>query len=431
MKILIIGGLGKFGQFYAKLFKENGFVVGITDVDGIAAKNFCLDNDFIFSDNVKDFDTIILSVPNSVAPKLVKEIIPRMKKDSLLMDFCSVKTFVVEEEKKFVDKEIELVSIHPMHGPRVNSINGYPIIFIPIKCGKKCDIIKKFFEKEEGGIIESSVEEHDKILSIVQGLTHYSQFVSASILRELEVDLKKTIKFSSPNYSLFISLLSRVVLQNPELYCQIQLENPYNGNVRKIFTKNAKLLENICEKKDYNLLKKEILIDAQSFKNAELMLIESDKAINAMKYVVNTLKDHVGEMFLVENILTNKYHYGKISSVNNDELILLEGKKEVIIATSKIRLTTKQEMKEWKEQNLQKKYLDFSFIVPKECDNKIVKQAFSTIYAVNFEIVDEYVGNLENCKSLTLRANFFIDNDSEEISLKIIDIINGLGFKRR
>jgi prephenate dehydrogenase len=437
MNILIIGGTGEFGGFYAKKFKEDGFEVAISGRNESETKIFCEKNGFIFSNNPEDFDIVVVSVPNSVAPKIVREIIPKLKKNALFIDFCSVKTVVVAEEEKFIDNNInegiEIVSIHPMHGPRVSSISGYPIVMIPIKRGQKFEQIKSFFEKNGGKIIETTAESHDKTLSIVQGLTHYSQFVSAAVLREMKIDIKETMKFSSPNYSLFLSLLSRVVLQNPELYCQIQLENPYNEELRKIFTKNAKGLESICNEKQSDLLKKEIILDSQSFKDPELMLVESDRAVNSMKYILNTLREHIGKKFLIENIITKNFHYGVLVRANVDEIVLNEGKKEVKIVTSKVRLTTKEEMNEWKEKNIGKKSLDFSFLVPLNSEEQIIKNAFSSIKEAKFEIIDTYSGkNLpEKTKSITLRSHFFDDDDSEKISLNILKTINGLGFKVR
>jgi ferredoxin-fold anticodon binding domain-containing protein len=271
------------------------------------------------------------------------------------------------------------------------------------------------------------------MLSIVQGLTHYSQFVSAAVLRELEVDLKRTMQFSSPNYSLFLSLLSRVVLQNPELYCQIQTENPYNGEVRKAFTKNSKMLEAICAKNGYRELQKEIILDAQSFKDPEAMLLESDRAVSAMKHVVNTLRANIGGKFLVENMVGNTFHYGSLVDANSKEITLREGSRETKIATPKIRITTKKEMKDWKSANLERRHLDFSFIVPEECDNEIIRHVLAHIKGVDFEVVDEYRGKgiPEGTKSLTYRASFFEDDDKEKIAAHVVEIIDGLGFKIR
>ena len=433
MKLLIIGGLGDFGRFYAKKFKENGFDVFLSSRDEELGKKVCEENGYGFSNDPSDFDVVVLSVPNQIAPKIAAQTIPKMKKGALFIDFCSVKTLIFAEEKKFVNNGVEILSIHPMHGPRVPNLLGYPVVFIPIEEREKSVIIREFFSDQGAKIIESNPEEHDKILSVVQGLTHYSQFVCAAVLRELGYDIKETMKFSSPNYSLFLSLLSRVVLQNPELYCQIQVENPYNREIRALFTKNSEVLEKLCNSNSCGLLQKEILLDGHAFKDPEVMLLESDRAVNALKYMVNTLSAHLGGKFLVENVITKSFHYGVLVKAGADEIVLNEGRNNVVIATPKIRLTTKEEMRLWKEKNLSQRYLDFSFIVPAECDPKIIKLAFSTIREVKFDMIDEYAGDKlpKGMKSVTFRANFFTDDNAEKINANIVEIIDGLGFKLR
>ena len=75
MKMLIIGGTGDFGRFYAKKFKEAGFQVALNSRDEEFGKKFCEENGFEFSSTPADFDIVILSVPNDVAPKVAAETI--------------------------------------------------------------------------------------------------------------------------------------------------------------------------------------------------------------------------------------------------------------------------------------------------------------------------------------------------------------------
>ena len=276
MKILIIGGTGDFGAFYAKLFKEEGFEVGISSRNEEKGKEFCDKNGYTFSTSPKGFDIIIVCSPNEVAPTVVKSIAPQLDKGTLLLDFCSVKTFVCGELEKLKDKDLELASIHPMHGPRVKNLKEIPIVLIPIKVGEKFELLKSFFQKHSACVFVSNKEEHDTTLSVVQGLTHYTQFVASNVLKELDIDLEKTLKFASPNYSLFISLATRVMVQNPQLYSQIQLENPNNEKIRKLFSKKALELEKICEKGEEKL-EKNISQTKAIFKNPETLLSKSDK----------------------------------------------------------------------------------------------------------------------------------------------------------
>jgi len=46
MQVLIVGGAGAFGSFYAKLLAQHGFKVSVSDIDADAGKKFCKKKQF-------------------------------------------------------------------------------------------------------------------------------------------------------------------------------------------------------------------------------------------------------------------------------------------------------------------------------------------------------------------------------------------------
>jgi len=280
MKILIVGGTGDFGAFYARLLKKAGHEIGISSRSCEKGEKFCKENNYIFSTSPKGFDVVIISVPNESAVKTLNSIAQEVEDETLVIDFCSVKSHIIPQLEKLKDKNIEIASIHPMHGPRVKDLCEIPIVIIPIKVGEKFKVIEDFFKSQSERVFESNMKEHDKVLSVVQGLTHYTQFVASNVLAELNLDLEKTLKFASPNYSIFVGLATRVMVQNPELYSQIQLENPNNELVRELFTKKAIELETVCKKGEVEL-EENITKTKEIFKNPEKLLSKSDKMAEA------------------------------------------------------------------------------------------------------------------------------------------------------
>lgn len=436
MRVLVVGGAGKFGSFYAKLLAENGFEIGICDENKTAGQNFCKGHGFKWvgkDSDLKGFDIVIVSVPNNVALDVIKEIGPKLGKGALLFDFCSVKTPVVKELQKLSKLKIELASIHPLHGPRVKSIAGYPVICINIKEGKKLKAIEDFFTKNGAEFFFATTETHDQILSITQGLTHYTQFVSAAVLKELNVDLKDSTKFGPPNYRLFLSLMSRVIVQDPELYAQIQLSNPANERVWSLFRKQAVELEKICKKHDVKVLERKIIDCAQQFKEHETFLIESDRLVNAINYFIEAIRQRIGKMLLVENLQTGNFHYGKVESLLEQHLIMEEHGKKTRLALNHIRLASKKEFEEWRDKNLRQKHFDYSFLVPKECEKETIQACLSHFKGANAKILEEYESKKlpKGKKSITARVSFFEDSEPKQVDQKIRKTIKELGFSFR
>jgi prephenate dehydrogenase/ferredoxin-fold anticodon binding domain-containing protein len=433
MRMLIIGGAGSFGLFYAKLFARHGIEISINDLSEENAKKICKENNFNFvSDlsHIEDFDVVVVSVSNKDAPGIIRKVSRKMKKGSLLFDFCSVKNPIEKELINAAKLDLEIASLHPMHGPRVQNIAGQNVAVIEITKSRKLSQILQVFMDEHATTVPITIREHDEVISIVQGLTHYSQFVSAATIKELGIELKKTTKLTTPNYSLFLSLISRVILQNPEVYSEIQLGNPINKKVRKAFVKSAKELEKICNKNDAKLLAKNIIRSAQEFKEGESFLIESDRAVAAQKYVFDTLNRNIGKKFLVENLFTNTMHYGTIKDIEKNELIITEKHHETRICLQKLRVTTKEEMIAWKEKNLKKQTLDFSFIVPISAEKIFLANAMHKITSHYFEAIDEFSGEKipQGMKSVTIRATFFEDEDKEKVNNEILSLIKRMGY---
>ncbi|VVB75638.1 Prephenate dehydrogenase [uncultured archaeon] len=435
MNLLVVGGTGDFGAFYASLFKKHNFEVFISSTRPEYGKEFCRKNGYSFAEekDIPKMDFVVLSVPNFAAPENVSRFAPLMKKGSLLMDFCSVKGDVCAQMEKFKISGIELLSIHPMHGPRIKSIDAQQVVFIPVQSGEKSKLIEEFFRSEGANIISSKPREHDEVLSIVQGLNHFSQFVSAGVLKELGVDLKRSLAFGSPNYNLFLSVVSRVVLQNPELYAQIQLANPLNEKMRASFIKNAEGLARICKKNDSSALEKEIIKGASNFKDAEVFLLEGDRMVIAQKEVVRVLKKHIGKMFMVENLLTHNYHYGEIKEVTSSELIMLEKSRPTKINLLKLRLVPKEEVILWREKNVGKKKLDYSVLVDENVLAPAVLKALTSVKECVFEFIGEYKSEKlqKGKKSLTFKASFFADENRDAVDSRIKGLLIGLGYSLR
>jgi prephenate dehydrogenase len=54
-------------------------------------------------------------------------------------------------------------------------------------------------------VVEETPEKHDKMMAVVQGLTHFNMFVWADIMKNMNFDIAKSFSFVSPIYKIMIS----------------------------------------------------------------------------------------------------------------------------------------------------------------------------------------------------------------------------------
>ncbi|MBD3227979.1 MAG: prephenate dehydrogenase/arogenate dehydrogenase family protein [Candidatus Lokiarchaeota archaeon] len=246
-KTIIVGGTGDMGKLICETFKED-LDVYISSRDPIKAKKMAEDLGVNYADNedFKDADIIIISVPIDETLSNCKKIAPQMKKNALLIEISSVKTGIVDELE--TPQHIEYISIHPLFGPS-GSFKDQNIILIPVQEKKWLGFLKELLEKKGSNISVVDYKTHDKIMSNVQVIHHFSYLCLGVFLAKNPISsdfftrsYKKTID-SFKNYE-----------DNLNIMVEIQKLNPYTDEVRKQF---LDLVENMS-KIDHQEFKKVI-----------------------------------------------------------------------------------------------------------------------------------------------------------------------------
>ncbi len=243
-KIAIVGGTGKFGQHLGKKLGENN-EIRISGRNSSEAEKIAEKYDWSHGTNqeiVEDADIVIVAVPISVTVDVIKEIGPKVPDNALFCDITSVKQEPVEEMKKYSD---QVLGMHPMYAPS-NSIKGQKVVLCPEK-GKKWTEMEEFWIENGAETHITDPETHDKAMSLVQGLMHFSELVVADVIRKSDLSGEDMEEFSSPVYQLITDLTARMLNQKPGLYGSIQEENPENEDVRERFLESAEDLKTLIE----------------------------------------------------------------------------------------------------------------------------------------------------------------------------------------
>lgn len=241
-KIAIVGGTGKFGQHLAERMDDKNeiYISGKTVED---AEKVAEERGWSYGPSteiVQGADLVIVAVPIAVTEEVIREVGPHVEEDALFCDITSVKQMPVEAMKEYSD---EVLGMHPMYAPS-NSINGQKVVMCPEE-GKKWSIMEEFWEEHGADLHFTEPETHDRAMSLVQGLMHFSELVVADVIRKSELSGDDMEEFSSPVYQLITDLTARMLNQKPGLYGSIQAENPENETVRERFIESAEDIREI------------------------------------------------------------------------------------------------------------------------------------------------------------------------------------------
>lgn len=434
MKMLIIGGTGEMGQWFATFFRKRGFEVSIwgksrkTDIAERLGVRFAHD---LYAEVAKN-DVVIISVPIDVTEHVIAEVAPLMRTGSLLMDLTSLKTGPTNAMQKYAPADVEILGAHPMFGPTIPNLHGQRFILTPIadRCRKWFPVIKEMLEESGAHIVVVGPEEHDRFVSVVQGLTHFAYITIGTTLNRIDFNVKESRKFMSPVYDIMLDFVGRILGQNPYLYAMIQMENPEVIKVHDAFLQECHNTSEIVRRHDLEGFITKMKDAAIHFGDTSPALRRSDKLINYKIAEYEHLLTSVGEECGLLHVYSGKIHVGKLWKVTPEQIILAEGTKMVSLKMENIQLLSAQELKEWKMKDLTRHKRDISVIVPDNADPGIILEILSgNENIVGSEIIDTYI--IDGRKSVTYRITILADRELNKVQTDIERILCGIGCQLR
>lgn len=237
----IIGGKGIMGKFFESVFKRHEIDVKIWSRSSeISLEEFCTFPDII-----------IVSVPIDKTVEIIEKISHYISPSQCITDITSVKVPAMNAMKKSGKKYF---GMHPMFAPPLSGkMEGQNVIFCSGNAKKEEIFLKEIFRAESAFLLDMTAKEHDKIMSIVQGLSHFLDIVFIQTLHKQDINLNKIFSSRSPAYALKMMLSGRTLYQDANLYGNIQIQNPENITTLQTFFDEAEKLFSVVQ--DDNLEK--------------------------------------------------------------------------------------------------------------------------------------------------------------------------------
>lgn len=248
IQIGIIGGTGGMGRIFADLFREEGYTVHVSGrTQGLDIPTMA-----------ETCQVIIVSVPISITGEIIGKIGPIMGKDALLMDLTSLKTEPVQA--MLHSSPAEIIGLHPLFGPGVDSINGHTIVLCPARTQGWLHWLRAILKNHNAAIIETTPERHDELMAVIQALNHLNSITMAMILQEWGEDLQELQGFTTPMFTTKLDIIREIFTNNPRLYAEIITLNPHISKITELYEKTLADITGMIERGDTeaftNIMKK-------------------------------------------------------------------------------------------------------------------------------------------------------------------------------
>lgn len=281
MHVAIIGGSGRMGLWYARALRAAGHTVTITGRNRqkleLAARSAGVQATADNEAAIRAADAVVVSATLEATPGLVELAGRLARPGALILDLASVKSGLAPAYEAITRSDVELASLHPLHGPRVPNLTGQTVLVVPYRTGSRWEELRRFFVAEGASVLVTDAVQHDRDMALLQGLTHFVAIAAGRTLAD-----QPRPGFETPAHALLRTAIARIVLQDPALYAAIQLENPHNGPARRAFVETARRLLELAERGDAEALKREIGFCARALGEPEQELADTDAAVRAL-----------------------------------------------------------------------------------------------------------------------------------------------------
>lgn len=225
-RALVIGGSGKMGHWFAEFLDSQGYAVTIADpVKSSPEFPWVAD----WQQAPVDFDVTVVAAPIDVTGQIL-DAFADAGRGGLVFDVASLKSPLVPALRKLAEQGIRVTSLHPMFGPDTELLSGRHVLFLEVGVPEATRDAVALFESTMAQQIEMSVDDHDRLIAFVLGLSHALNIAFFTALADSGEAIPRLEELSSTTFDAQLEVAAKVAEENPQLYFEIQHDNPHGSD---------------------------------------------------------------------------------------------------------------------------------------------------------------------------------------------------------
>ena len=220
----IVGSAGAYGRWLTRFFRERMDlpVIGHDPADPASASPEAL---------LQQADVLVFSAPIRHTPALIAEYVARSagrEAGRLWLDVTSVKEAPVEA---MLASRAEVAGLHPMTAPpKSPTLKGRVLVVCEARLQAWKTWVQTLCLAMEAECVQSTPQQHDQVMAVVQAMVHASHLAQAGVLRGYQPvlgELAALMPFRSASFELDAAIIARIFALNPAIYEDIQFGNPH------------------------------------------------------------------------------------------------------------------------------------------------------------------------------------------------------------
>ncbi|GAB1621240.1 bifunctional chorismate mutase/prephenate dehydrogenase [Agarivorans albus] len=235
--IVVIGGRGQLGRLFVQMFTLSGY-----QVDVIGKEDWDKAPELFATAGL-----VLVSVPINLTETVIAQL-GNLPENCILADITSIKSAPLN--KMLAVHKGPVVGLHPMFGPDVPSLAKQVIVYADGRGGEQYQWLLQQMGIWGARLHAVEAESHDKAMTLIQSLRHFTSFAYGMHLAQEDADLKLLLDLSSPIYRLELAMVGRLFAQSPDLYADIIMASEQSTAMIKRYHQHFGELVELVENKD-------------------------------------------------------------------------------------------------------------------------------------------------------------------------------------
>jgi chorismate mutase/prephenate dehydrogenase len=248
-RALVIGGGGKMGAWFGQFLLSQGFDVQVADPAG-AAPGIPVVADWRTLPDINAFDFIVVATPLGTSGVILNELALR-RPSGVVFDLGSLKSPLRGGLHALKAAGVKVTSLHPMFGPSTELLSGRHVIFIDLGSADALAAARALFAPTMAEQVVMSLEEHDRLVAYVLGLSHALNIAFFTALAESGEAAPKLARMSSTTFDAQLDVATNVAEESPELYYEIQALNDYGAESLQALSQAVERLRTAVLTRDF------------------------------------------------------------------------------------------------------------------------------------------------------------------------------------
>ncbi len=248
-RALVIGGAGKMGGWFVQFLVSQGFDVLVADPAG-AAPGIAVTDDWRKIEDLAVFDFIVVATPLGASGVILNELALR-RPPGIVFDLGSLKSPLRGGLNALKAAGVKVTSLHPMFGPGTELLSGRHVIFIDMGSAVALAAARALFQPTMAEQVVMSLDEHDRLIAYVLGLSHALNIAFFTALAESGEAAPRLARLSSTTFDAQLDVACDVADESPELYYEIQALNDYGAESLQALSQAVERLRGAVLKRDF------------------------------------------------------------------------------------------------------------------------------------------------------------------------------------